>query len=288
MPDTRIVVTGASGFVGTHLREALEARGGAVTCASLRDNVDVLDMSALRALPEFHSLVHLAGRTFVPDSWKSPRDYYETNVTGTLNCLELCRERNARLILASTYVYGDPVYLPIDERHPVRHWNPYASSKILAEQLCEAYAAQFDTPSCILRFFNLFGLGQNTAFLMPQIVHGLHHGRLALGNPDSRRDFLYIGDAVEAILAALDAGCTGCVRFNVGSGVSHRVSDAVRIAQKFLGGDAVVTYNADQRPNDVMDIVANVSLIGERLGWRPRYTLEHGLEMYIRQYLDRI
>lgn len=286
MATRPIAITGSAGFVGRHLRAALEARGETVIPIDVTEGADVLDMAWLRRLPEFGDFIHLAGKTFVPDSWKKPRDYFEINTVGTLNCLELCRERGGRLLLASTYVYGNPEYLPIDEQHPVRLWNPYAASKIAAEQLCETYATLLDTPTCILRFFNLYGFGQHPDFLMPKIINGLHRGELALGNSEAKRDYVYIDDAVGAILAAIDGPWEGCERFNVGSGQSHSVAEVVDLVRQTMGVGVHATYSEERRPGEVMDVVADIRRIGDRLGWKPHVSLQDGVLAYVEAFKD--
>src|SRR5450432_2093010 len=129
MPD-RILVTGGGGFVGRHLVSALKSEGFDVVRHRLRDG----DLARCSLPYEGVShICHLAARTFVPDSWRSPRDFYDTNLMGTLNVLEFCRRQKAILILMSSYLYGQPKYLPIDENHPLQALNPYAHSKLLAE-----------------------------------------------------------------------------------------------------------------------------------------------------------
>src|SRR5579872_4762579 len=149
-----ILVTGASGFIGSHLVPTLKSAGYRVYCHT-RANGDIASCS----LPyeDVAHVYHLAGRTFVPESWEHPLRFYETNVLGAANVLEFCRRRQASLTLVSSYVYGKPQCLPINEDHPVRPFNPYSHSKILAEEVGQYYRTQFGVRLGVIRPFNLYG-----------------------------------------------------------------------------------------------------------------------------------
>ena len=162
-----ILVTGASGFVGRRLVAALEGRGLAVKKHSDGDG-DI----ATCPLPMdgVGHVFHLAARTFVPDSWKDPRPFYQTNVMGAVNVLEHCRRHQSSLTLISSYVYGQPQRLPIAEDHPLSAPNPYAHTKILAEEAARFYERNFGLSLVIVRPFNIYGPGQTGPFLIPSIV----------------------------------------------------------------------------------------------------------------------
>lgn len=276
-----IAVTGASGFLARHLIEALRREGHSIVETDVQTGCDILDIEDLRALPKFNVLVHLAARTFIPDSFKDSRAFYETNVMGTVNCLEACKEREARMVFASTYVYGTPQYLPVDEKHPVQKWNPYSTSKILGEELCEAYCDHFEVPVRILRIFNLYGPGQADHFLIPKIVAGVHAGVVKLFTPEPRRDYVYIKDVVDAFVLCAGGPWAGFERFNVGTGRSYSVAETVALVQEAMGTDVPVEYEGEGRPADVMDVRADVSRIHEAIGWAPKFELGGGLRDYL-------
>jgi GDP-4-dehydro-6-deoxy-D-mannose reductase len=272
-----IVVTGASGFLGRPLVEKLGTLGHAVVPLDLQLGHNLLLPECLDDLPPFQALIHLAARTFIPESYKVPREFYETNVLSTLNCLDACRKRGASLVLASTYVYGPPEYLPVDEKHPVRKWNPYSTSKILAEELCEAYALHHDVPARVLRLFNLFGPGHAPHFLIPKILEGIRAGSVNLSTPEPRRDFVYVKDVVDAFALAAVSQWSGFGCFNVGTGASHSVAEVVDKIQGALGTDVPVQYEGELRDGEVMDVRADISLIRQTLGWEPKFGLTTGL-----------
>lgn len=160
---TSIVVSGASGFVGLALMRRLRAddRHAATGIGSAAG--DVADASTWATLPAAEVVVHLAARTFVPDSWTDPAAFIDTNVGGTARALEYCRTRGARLVFLSSYLYGKPRRLPIDEQAEVSVPNPYALSKKLAEDTCRCYAEIFGIDVTVLRVFNIYGGGRATS-----------------------------------------------------------------------------------------------------------------------------
>lgn len=162
-----VLLTGASGFLGKRIRKRLVEAG--IECvAPSRDTLDVT-----RAFADFghvDTVIHLAARTFVPDSWSQPALFWQVNAGGTINALEYCRRRRASMILVSAYCYGNPDSLPIAEHAPLRPSNPYAFSKVAAEDACRYYAADLGVPSTILRPFNIYGPGQDKRFLVPTVV----------------------------------------------------------------------------------------------------------------------
>src|SRR5580704_9094470 len=148
---SEVLVTGADGFAGRYLVASLRQGGHNVTGFSLADG-DIA--SAALDFPGIEHVFHLAARTFVPDSWENPRAFYETNVLGTLNVLELSKRSKASLTLISSYVYGPPDHLPISEHHPLRAFNPYSQTKIMAEEMARFYESHMQLHLSIVRPFN--------------------------------------------------------------------------------------------------------------------------------------
>lgn len=281
MKAQTIAITGSSGFVGFHLAAELRLQGVNVIELDLMKGIDIADWQEITVKDSIDTVIHLASRSFVPDSFLRPREVLENNIDATINMLELSRINNARMIYASSYVYGSPKYLPIDEEHPLAFWNPYASSKIIGENLCRCYNENFGLRTVILRPFNIFGNGQDSRFLIPSIIDKAKTGRIDLKDPEPRRDFVYIDDVVEAFIKAAEYDYTDFEIFNIASGVSYSVKEIVDIVRKLIGAEVDVSYSKEKRVNEIMETVANIGKAKDVLGWEPRVGLEEGLERMI-------
>jgi nucleoside-diphosphate-sugar epimerase len=220
---------------------------------------------------------HLAGRSFVPDSWETPRDFYQTNVLGTVNVLEFCRRRGASVTVISTYVYGQPEFLPISEEHPLAALNPYSHTKILAEEVTAWYERQFGVRAAIIRPFNIYGPGQSGDFLIPSVLRqALSPDCMQIEVRDARprRDYLYISDFIRLLLGI--RGKTGT--YNAGSGVSVSVAEVVEIVNQLLGTTKPMVSKLEERRAEVMDVVADVTKARLELSWEPQVSLFEGLQ----------
>ena len=284
MSQKRILVTGGSGFVGSHLVEELKRHN--VEVITLTDQkgrrIDVSDWQKIKEITDIDRVYHLAAKTYVPFSFENPRETYEVNVLGTLNILELCRLRDVeKIVFVSSYVYGQPRYLPIDEKHPVQPTNPYMRSKILGEELCRAYNNDFGLKCIILRPFNIYGEGQSDDFLIPSILKQLVNGKIELRDSEPRRDFLYIKDTIEAYVRAGGYSGSDFEIFNIGSGVSYSVDEIVRKVINISGQKVAVNYQDKRRKNEIMNVVADIRKAREKLRWMPKISIEGGLNATI-------
>ena len=274
-------MSGASGFIGHHLLPTLRAAGHEVIAMSRADG-DVADPRAWASLTTAECVVHLAARSFVPDSWREPGEYMRTNLLGTTCALEYCRAHHARLVFLSSYMYGVPDRLPISEAAPIVARNPYALSKKLAEEACRFYAESLAVDVTVLRPFNVYGPGQAEPFLVPFLIRQLREGNvIRVKDLMPRRDYVYVEDVVAAILLAV-AGVSGFRVFNVGSGRSHSVEELIVELQRIAGTALPVVSENERRADEVMDTVADIGEAGRSLGWKPRFSLRDGLEDLLR------
>jgi nucleoside-diphosphate-sugar epimerase len=220
-----VFVTGATGFVGAHLVQALRAQGRHVVTHSRADG-DIA-RCPLR-FDAVESVVHLAGRSFVPDSWQQPRDFYDVNLLGTANVLDACRRSNLPVVFVSSYVYGNPRSLPIAEDHPLQPLNPYSHSKILAEMQSGTIgrSSACVQPSCG-RLISTVPARTN-GFLLPTIIRqGVDPAidRITVRDLRPRRDFIHVRDLVALLIATIARVDDGV--FNAGSGASFAVGEVV-------------------------------------------------------------
>lgn len=220
---------------------------------------------------------HLAGNNFVPESWEKTRSYYEVNVLGAANVLEFCRHHKAALTLVSSYVYGKPHSLPIDENHPIQALNPYSHTKILAEEVSRYYATEFEVPVCIIRPFNTYGPGQDTRFLIPKLIsQALDPSceQFSVTDLRPRRDYLHVRDLVSLLLATLEQ--PGGV-YNAGSGRSVSIVDLVTMINALTNSEKPVVSINQIRREEILDVVADVSKAKRDLNWTPKISLIDGL-----------
>jgi nucleoside-diphosphate-sugar epimerase len=269
-----VVVTGANGFIGRHLTAALERNGIETMSHTFGDG----DLAAceIRWGHATH-VFHLAGKSFVPDSWTDPLNFYRANVLGTVNVLEFCRRSGAGITFISSYVYGMPKFLPISEEHPVQAANPYAHTKILAEDVCRFYQSAHGIRVCIVRPFNIYGPDQDARFLIPYLLRQALDSTvetIEVADLRPRRDYLHVFDFVNLLLKTIDA--SGGV-YNAGSGASVSVADLARIINRAVPRPKRIVSRAQERRDEIPDVVADTTRVQQDLGWSPEIPLEAGL-----------
>jgi len=276
----RIAITGCEGFIGSYLLNTFADKFNDIIKIDFNYGYDITNFSCLESVPKFDVLIHLAAKSFVPDSYEKPHEFYKVNVMGTLNILELCRKNNAKMIFTSSYVYGNPQYLPIDENHPIVAFNPYAQTKIIGEQLCQGFHRDFDTNIIIIRPFNIYGYGQNENFLIPSIIKQAKSGYINLQDPTPKRDFVYIKDLIEIYYKAVFYNSNEMEIFNFGSGVSNSISEIIDQIQKVYKNEIKIHFSNKVRKNEIKNTIANISKAKKLLNWQPRYNLSEGIKDY--------
>lgn len=274
----KILVTGGTGFIGSALVKRLAHSGHEVIALGSRDgDIETIDITKKLQGKRVDHIVHLAGQTYVPDSWTRPAAFYRVNVQGTANVADYCRKSGAALTYVSAYVYGAPAALPIREDSVVAPHNPYAQSKFLGEMVCQQFAQSFGLNITILRPFNIYGIGQSSFFLIPKIIdQALHAERIELDSLTPKRDYIYIDDLVDAIAVSLGKTPSGSI-YNLGSGVSISVEDVVRFVQVAAATDKPVVSKGIQRENEVMDVVADMSRFSVDFAWQPKFGFADGV-----------
>jgi nucleoside-diphosphate-sugar epimerase len=281
----RVLVTGASGFLGRRLVDALRRRANVVLAPThLEWDVTLDDMPAVTVDHVFH----LAGVSGVTASWHEPLRFYRVNAHGTANVAEFCRRAGCSLSYVSGYCYGIPSRLPVSEGDHVRPNNPYAFSKFQGEEVCRFYHEYFDLPVTIVRPFNVYGPGQGDAFLLPRIVRQVLDpaiDEIEVFDLRPRRDYVFVDDVVEALIAT--AAISKYAMFNVGSGVSYSVEQAIQAVLAVSGVSKPYRSLEAARRHEIPDVVAAISAITEAVGWKPQVTFREGVRRLVDEERQR-
>lgn len=309
----RVLVTGAGGFIGSHLTERVVALGartralvrynsanswGWLDSSSIKDDIqvilgDIRDQDSLqRAMQGVDIVFHLAALVAIPYSYHAPLSYVRTNVEGTLNVLQTALNANIRLVVhtSTSEAYGTARYVPIDEEHPLQGQSPYSASKIGADKLAEAFYRSYGLPVAIIRPFNTFGPRQSARAVIPTIViQALTQPAVHLGNLEPTRDLTYIADTVEGFIRI--AECPEAIGqvINIGSGQEISIGDLARRILNLVGRELpILCDNERVRPenSEVERLCADNNKARRILGWHPRYTLEEGLSQTI-EWMER-
>ena len=297
----KILVTGADGFIGSHLTELLLRRGYDVrpfvlynsfnSCGwldelpeELRSELDVFagdirDPSGVRkAMQGCDAVLHLAALIAIPYSYHSPDTYIDTNVKGTLNVLQAARELGFRRVIhtSTSEVYGTARFVPITEEHPVLGHSPYSASKIGADQLAYSFYASFGLPVVIVRPFNTYGPRQSARAVIPTIIGQIAKGerRLKLGAVHPTRDFSYVADTANAFLCALNSDAALGEVVNFGSNFEISIGDTVKLIAEVMGVEVAIETDQERlRPekSEVQRLWASNSKAREMFGWTPAY-----------------
>ncbi len=315
--ERRVLVTGAGGFIGSHLTEELVARGADVT-AFVHYNArndwgmlegrfgpeqerltvvpgDVTDGNAVRKAIEDREIVfHLAALIGIPYSYVAPESYVNTNVKGTLNVMEACRMAGVERVVhtSTSEVYGTARYTPIDEGHPLQGQSPYSASKIGADKIAESYFCSFGLPVATLRPFNTFGPRQSTRAVIPTIItQALTSKTVRLGSLDPVRDLTYVSDTVRAFIRMAESHDAIGQTINAGRGSGVTIGELAEMILAQVNPDATVLcedHRVRPEKSEVRVLVCDNTRAADVLGWRPGVSLEDGLARTIDWMRDHI
>ena len=307
LKSKKVLVTGADGFIGSHLVEALLAQGcdvrafvyynslnswgwlGTLAPAVLR-NLDVFagdirdPNGVAEAMKGCDVVFHLAALIAIPFSYHSPDSYVDTNIKGTLNVLQAARKLGTErvLVTSTSEVYGTAQYAPIDEKHPFQGQSPYSATKIGADRLAESFYRSFETPVVIVRPFNTYGPRQSARAVIPTVITQLleGHTELRLGSLTPTRDFNYVKDTAAGFIALAKADAAIGKELNIATGTEHTIGDVANTLIAEINPQArIVTDEQRLRPDasEVFRLIGDNTQITTLTDWRPQYDLAAGL-----------
>jgi len=304
----KVLVTGAEGFIGSHLTERLVELGADVTAMAqynsfnnwgwidsfdkkVKDSIkvvtgDIREYDGMKRIVKGQEVVlHLAALIAIPYSYLSPMAYVRTNVEGTTNVLEACREYEVEKIVhtSTSETYGSALYVPIDEKHPMQGQSPYSASKIGADKMAESYYKSFNMPIATIRPFNTYGPRQSARAVIPTIISQILAGKteIKLGSLTPTRDFNFVKDTAEAFIKIAESEKTIGEVINAGSNYEITIGDTVKKIIKIIGKDVRILSDDERlRPenSEVNRLWADNTKIKELTGWKPNYTIDDGLE----------
>lgn len=303
----KVLITGAEGFIGSHLTERLVELGADVTALAQYNSfnswgwIDTFDKNVLdsikvetgdiRELDGMNRIIkgqdvvfHLAALIAIPYSYLSPMAYVRTNVEGTVNVLEACRNHDVQKIIhtSTSETYGTALYVPIDEKHPMQGQSPYSASKIGADKMAESFQKSFDMPIATIRPFNTYGPRQSARAVIPTIISQILAGKkeIKLGSLTPTRDFNYVKDTAEAFIKIAESDKTIGEVINAGSNYEITIGDTVKKIIDIIGSDVKILCDEERlRPenSEVNRLWADNTKIKELTGWAPNYSIDQGL-----------
>ena len=304
----KVVITGADGFIGSHLTEQLVELGANVTALAQYNSfnswgwLDTLDKNVLnninvitgdireydnmkRLIKGNDVVFHLAALIAIPYSYLSPMAYVRTNVEGTTNVLEACREYDIEKVIhtSTSETYGTALYVPIDEKHPMQGQSPYSASKIAADKMAESYYRSFNIPVATIRPFNTYGPRQSARAVIPTIISQILAGKkeIELGSLTPTRDFNYVKDTANAFIKIAESDKTVGEVINAGSNHEISIGDLVEKIINITGENVKIICDEERlRPekSEVNRLWADNKKIKDLTDWKPNYSLDEGLK----------
>jgi NAD dependent epimerase/dehydratase len=306
MKNKKVLITGAGGFIGSHLTESLVNHAGSVRALvhynsrgdqgllyKLDEEVyqaieviasDVRDpASVYNMMKDIDIVFHLAALIGIPYSYYSPDSYVDTNIKGTLNVLNAARELEISKVIhtSTSEVYGTALFTPINEKHSLQAQSPYSATKIGADKIAESYYLSFGLPVVTVRPFNTYGPRQSLRAVIPTIItQALMCDKVRLGNVDTVRDFNYVKDTVQGFLKAASSDNSCGKTINLGTETGVTIYQVVELVGKILEKELIVEQQSERlRPDtsEVYKLICDATLARDLINWQPEYSLEEGL-----------
>ncbi|MFA4955759.1 MAG: NAD-dependent 4,6-dehydratase LegB [Candidatus Methanoperedens sp.] len=318
--DNKVLVTGAGGFIGSHLVESLVRKKAKVKAFvhynSRNDwgNLELLPHDVLEkieiitgdirdpfcvrnAVKGCDTVFHLGALIAIPYSYLAPKDFVDTNILGTVNIMQACKDENVSKIVhtSTSEVYGTAIYTPINEKHPLQGQSPYSASKIGADMMAQSYYNSFELPVATIRPFNTFGPRQSARAVIPAICSQILSGKkkIHVGLLSPVRDFTFVQDTVNGFLKIAESERSIGEVINIGSGKGISIGDLLKTIIDLIGKDiSIISDDERMRPSksEVMTLLCDNRKARELVGWEPTFTLEDGLKetiKYVQEHLEK-
>ncbi len=280
----KALITGSSGFIGTHLKKLLKKNKVKVVSFDRKDGFELTKPEQFKRLPKTDVVFHLGAVSGYKDSNKDIKMAYEVNLAGTVNVLEYCRRVNAKCMFPSTYVYDKPhkeYKKEVDKTSTSTH---YAHTKLLGERLCQFYSRIFKVNTLIMRTSNVYGLGQDDKYIVPVIVNYILKDKpLILTKPEVERTYIHVSDVVTAYFKLAQAKTKPGEIFNVAGNKPTSLNELVNLIKEISKKEGKVDYTGASRPNDVDVNRFDISKIRKEISWKPEVSLKDGLTDYIQR-----
>lgn len=310
-----ILVTGSEGFIGSHLTEMLVKRGYKVTAVvqynsfnnwgwldtlSIKKNIDIIsgdirDSNFCENVTKDKDIIfHLAALIAIPFSYIAPQSYVDTNIIGTLNMCQAAKKNNIKKFIhtSTSEVYGSAKYVPIDEKHPLQPQSPYSATKIGADSIAMSFFNSFDLPVTIVRPFNVYGPRQSARAIIPNTITQILSKKDAIfvGDISPTRDFTFVEDTCEGFIATSEKNNTEGLTLNLGSNFEVSIKEAINLIKKLMNSDIEVVQSEERfRPkkSEVQRLFCDNSLMGEIVGFKPKYNFEDGINKTIEWFSNK-
>jgi dTDP-glucose 4,6-dehydratase len=306
--DTKVLVTGGAGFIGSTLTRRLLDQKYKVTVfddlsTGLSENLprsnrlkliqgDVRDFKLVsKAVGNHQYVMHLAAHAFIPFSYQMPVEVAEVNALGSINVLKACNDKRVKRLvhISSSEVYGPAQYTPMDEKHPFQPYSTYSVAKAAADLWAQAFYWEHKLPVVILRPFNTFGPRESLPYFIPEVIRQCSKERvIQVGNLESSRDFTYVEDTADALVKALEIENIEGEIINIGTGQTHKIWKILELIKREMRTkDKEVVSTAERlRPRDVGMLVSSTAKARKTLGWKPSVTFEQGIRKTIQWYAE--
>ena len=278
MKKLKVLISGHTGFLGSSLSSKLKLDDRFDLILMSRSNgYDLTNMNNLKDI-KCDIVINLSGLVSIEEGWADPHSMFKDNYLITLNLLELSRINQASFIHISSYVYGVPKYLPIDEQHPVSGYNPYSSTKAILDLLSTDYGKHFKFPVTVLRPFNLYGENQKTNFFISSLMNTIISKKsFDIIDLNARRDYLWVGDFISAIEKVIFSQKEGVHIYNVGSGKSYSANEVIDTIQNCTG-QSVNFYQSHPKTILIQDCYSDNKLFSHDFNWKPGTSIDQGIK----------